>query len=538
MSRTSADLAVLGATVHTLDPAQPVATAIAVRGGSILAVGDDAEIRRHCDARTEIIDGAGTTITPGITDGHFHPVHGSLMTRGLDLSRCRNVDELRNTLVEARRDVAAGDWIRGFGLDPNILDGQRPHRRLVDDVLGEVPALLVLSDAHAALASGAALRLAGITGPVELPGNSEIACDVDGNPTGEILEDAAKRLVERAAPETDPADTAALLADLFQQMHAVGLTGGHAMDLDDGSVAALRRVEERGAPTMRLRLAPWCQPGIDGRGLRELIDLQGTGGHLWTVAGVKLFMDGTIDNGTAWLEHPDCHGESTKAYWLQPTEYADAVGTLAETGVATANPRDRGCRGVLRARLPRSARPSPRRWSAAPDRTPRDDARRAGSAAGGVRCRGVHAAEPPAVHQRRPHRQLVDQVGRRTRAARLAVRGRGARRSHPRARLGLAVAHFDPREVLGAARLRRLPSEPDSEPVQPAQALTAREALEAMTIAAAEVAGEQHVSGRIRPSCRADLTGFGVDPLTAAPDEVAEAPVRLTVVDGAVVHRA
>ncbi|MEB3372135.1 amidohydrolase [Saccharopolyspora mangrovi] len=538
MSRTSADLAVVGATVHTLDPARPAATAIAVRGGTVLAVGDDAEIGSLCDARTEIVDGTGVTVTPGLTDGHLHPVHGSLMTAGLDLSQCRDVDELRGTLAESRRDLAAGDWIRGFGLDPNILGGQRPHRRLVDDVLGEVPALLVLADAHAALASGAALRLAGVTGPVELPGNSEVVCDADGNPTGEILEDAAKRIIERAAPETDPADTADLLADLFQRMHATGLTGGHVMDLDDGSLAALRLLDERGLATPRLRLAPWCQPGIDGSGLRELIDLQGTSGRLWTVAGVKLFMDGTIDNGTAWLEHPDCHGESTKPYWLPPSEYAEAVGTLARAGVATATHAigdaavtfaldclaryERPCVGGARHRI--------EHLETLPDELVQR-----------MSASGVAASMQPS-HLQYTKADHTDNWSTRLGGERANRAWRCADLVRAGATLVLGsdwpIAHFDPREVLGAARLRRLPGRPDSDPVQSSQALTAREALEAMTVAPAEVAGEQHVAGRISPGFRADLTGFGVDLLTAGPDELAEAPVRLTVVDGAVVHRA
>ncbi|MFH5211417.1 hypothetical protein ACHIPZ_24910 [Antrihabitans sp. NCIMB 15449] len=36
---------------------------------------------------------------------------------------------------------------------------------------------------------------------------------------------------------------------------------------------------------------------------------------------------------------------------------------------------------------------------------------------------------------------------------------------------------------------------------------------------------------------RADLTAFAVDPLTAPPDELADAPVLLTVVAGEVGHR-
>ncbi|MGI5289702.1 amidohydrolase family protein [Nonomuraea polychroma] len=85
---------------------------------------------------------------------------------------------------------------------------------------------------------------------------------------------------------------------------------------------------------------------------------------------------------------------------------------------------------------------------------------------------------------------------------------------------------------------RRPAGRPDTEPVLPGQALTARMALEGFTTQAAEAAGLAGRGGRLAPGYAADLVAFGLDPLTAGPDEFAESPVLLTVVDGEVVHRA
>lgn len=86
----------------------------------------------------------------------------------------------------------------------------------------------------------------------------------------------------------------------------------------------------------RGRAAPWCRPEADDDAVAERIRLQGTGGALWRVAGVKLFMDGTIDNGTAWLEAPDRHGESAHAHWPDPQRSTQAVAALHRAGVPTA----------------------------------------------------------------------------------------------------------------------------------------------------------------------------------------------------------
>jgi predicted amidohydrolase YtcJ len=74
--------------------------------------------------------------------------------------------------------------------------------------------------------------------------------------------------------------------------------------------------------------------------------------------------------------------------------------------------------------------------------------------------------------------------------------------------------------------------------VTPEQALTGLQSLEGMTSHAALAANEENVAGRVAPGYRADLTAFSLDPVTAPADEVADAPIRLTMVDGAVTHRA
>src|SRR3954463_760477 len=81
----AADLAIVNARVRTLDPARPFASAVAVRAGTIVAVGED--VGDDCDARTEVIDAHGSALIPGLTDSHLHPFWGAEIARGVDLSR-------------------------------------------------------------------------------------------------------------------------------------------------------------------------------------------------------------------------------------------------------------------------------------------------------------------------------------------------------------------------------------------------------------------------------------------------------------------
>jgi hypothetical protein len=68
--RHSADLAIFGARIRTLDPSSPHASAVAIRDGETVAVGSDDTIRGRCDSQSEILDGSGIATVPGLTGPH------------------------------------------------------------------------------------------------------------------------------------------------------------------------------------------------------------------------------------------------------------------------------------------------------------------------------------------------------------------------------------------------------------------------------------------------------------------------------------
>ncbi|MEU1164573.1 amidohydrolase family protein, partial [Streptomyces sp. NPDC005921] len=198
MTATAApDLILTGAEVRTLDPARPHATAVAVRDGVIAAVGDERDVREWRGPGTEVVALDGAHLVPGLVDAHSHPVWGLDMATGADLSGVRDLAGLRAALTGAER---IDGWVIGFGLDHNAFEGRPVDRALVEDVLGGAPTFLRLYDGHSALASGAALAAAGVTGPRPFAQRSAVVCDPGGRPTGHLVEHAAMQLVERAMP--------------------------------------------------------------------------------------------------------------------------------------------------------------------------------------------------------------------------------------------------------------------------------------------------------------------------------------------------
>jgi predicted amidohydrolase YtcJ len=531
------DLIVQADTVHTLDEGRPAAEAVAIAGGTIVGVGSRREVATWRGPSTEVIDLGDATITPGLVDGHIHPVLGLGMTRGVDLSAVSSIPQLIEALRTAPT-VEPGGWVLGWGLNPNAFGATPLSYGPLVQARGEAPVFVVLFDAHAALASPAALRAADIHGPRSFAGGAEVVCDDAGRPTGHLLEIPAYELVQAAMPAEAPAARRAKLRQLLSEMAAVGLTAGNAMDFEGDSEALVTALAEEADLPLRLRFAPFCMPGVGDAGLDLIVEQQRLGGRRWQVDGVKFMIDGTVDGGTAWLHEPDCFGESTAPFWPEPQAYAEVLGRLAAAGVPTVTHAigDAGVRYVLDALGDLAAHPTrvPHRIEHI-ETVPTDLIGRFARQDVTASMQPTHCTLYSRADQTDnwSHRLGPERAGR-------AWRTRDLRAAGARLALGSdwPIAPYDPRGVLADAQLRRPHGHPETPEILPDQGLTARMALEGYTTHAAAAAGLSRVAGRIREGCRADLSTFGLDPLRVPPDEFAEAPVPLTVVDGSVVHRA
>ena len=419
------------------------------------------------------------------------------------------------------------------------------HRGLIDDAVSGRPCLLRLFDGHSALASSRALEIAGVTGPRSFDQAAEVVCDGSGRPTGLLLEAAAVDLVARVMPAASFAERKARLAELLRQFSRSGLTGAHVMDCNDDSLELYRALEEEsdGGLPLRLRISPWCMPGTGEPDWRGLAGQIGVGGRRWQVAGIKLFVDGTIDNGTAWLFEPDAYGESVAPFWPKPEEYAEAVRYFAGRGIPTSTHAigDAGVAAVLDAfeSLPPGTAGNPaspgvhriEHLETVPDKL-----------VGRFSRSGLIASMQPTHCTHYSRADHSDNWSTRLGTERANNAWRCADLRAAGTVLGLGsdwpIAPFEPLPILADAQLRRRSGRPGEQPIVPGQALTALQALEGYTSHAARAAGEWDVSGSITVGKRADFTVFDVDPLAAAPDELAAARVLATFVDGQVQHSA
>src|SRR3990170_2855609 len=119
-SESAADLVLAGGPVVTMDAVRRTSSAVAVRGGRIVAVGSVADVESHVGPRTRRIDLAGRTLVPGFQDAHVHP-----SMAGLNLSRCplHELPRQLDSYLDAIRAYATAQPERPA---PRGGDGDRP----------------------------------------------------------------------------------------------------------------------------------------------------------------------------------------------------------------------------------------------------------------------------------------------------------------------------------------------------------------------------------------------------------------------------
>lgn len=189
MSGTAPDTIFHNGRITTLDRANPVANAVAVKDGRFIAVGTDQEVMALKGDGTKLVDLQRRSVLPGLFDNHTHVVRGGL-NYNLEL-RWDGVRSLADALDMLRRQVAitpAPQWVRVVGgfTEHQFAEKRLPTLDEINAIAPDTPVFLLhLYDR--ALLNAAALRVVGYSKDTPDPPGGEITRDARGNPTGLLL---------------------------------------------------------------------------------------------------------------------------------------------------------------------------------------------------------------------------------------------------------------------------------------------------------------------------------------------------------------
>lgn len=299
-AHAQANFVVHNARIYTVNPDQPTAEAIAVRGERILMVGsNDQVLDAYPDASR--MDAQGQTMVPGLIDAHAHLMGLGTSMIAVDLVGAESKDEVVDRLTAFAANLPADAWLTGRGWDQNDWPEKKfPSRDDLDEAFPERPVWLRRIDGHAAWANSAAIREVGdeILNNMSDPEGGKIIRDERGRPTGVFI-DAAMSIIGAKQPTTTDAELDRALQLAIQETARYGLTSVHEAGINVATVGRYQRAIDANEFNIRLYAM------IGGRGSTfnyfcengPILDY----GDKLTVRSVKFYMDGALGSRGAAL---------------------------------------------------------------------------------------------------------------------------------------------------------------------------------------------------------------------------------------------
>jgi len=246
----NADLLIKNAQVYTVDNNFSTASAFAVKGGKILAIGTTDDLEKQYNAR-EVVDAGGKAVYPGFIDAHAHFLEYGIALQQVNLVGTKSWAEIVDTVLSFSKLNPDG-WLIGRGWDQNKWTvKQFPTKGKLDSLFPARPVILTRIDGHAAIANQAALNIAAIKPGQTIPGG-EIET-VKGKLTGILVDNAVGLVSHHIPPPTEQEGTNAVMA-AQANCFAVGLTTIDDCGENYDVISPLRQLQNKGSLKMRIYL--------------------------------------------------------------------------------------------------------------------------------------------------------------------------------------------------------------------------------------------------------------------------------------------
>jgi predicted amidohydrolase YtcJ len=175
------------------------ASALAISGGAIVAVGDAAAVEPHRTSGTRVVDLKGQTVLPGLHDMHVHPGGAGMEQFSCQIPHGSSPQQIFDITAACAAKLKPGEWVQGRAYQADSFGDTPPHKSMLDKVAPNNPVIFSDISGHSSWANSAALKVAGITRDTPDPEGGIIERDANGEPTG-ILRESAAFMVSAAVP--------------------------------------------------------------------------------------------------------------------------------------------------------------------------------------------------------------------------------------------------------------------------------------------------------------------------------------------------
>lgn len=346
-----ADIVLRNGKIYTADPTRSIEQAIAIKGNTIISVGNDAEVAPLIGAATTVVDLKGKLVLPGLIDTHIHPIIGAVNGAKCSLAGVKAAIDALTPVIRACLDKEQGgddQWFEAVQLDNY---GFSAMAKDVDKIEAKRPVVLWGNDGHTGWVNSRGLELIGVAAETPDPPGGTIGRDASGAPTG-IFADSATLLVEKNIPAPSLDERARLTAAELKRMSAFGITSLMDAYVTPAEQAVWRKLYDTGKLAMRVRMASYlADPNAllrpashdSDEAVARLVKVSKDGDvdpDFLRGGVIKVFADGVMEYPaqTAALLSPylDADGEPTEksgALYFDPERFARLVQKLDAAGL-------------------------------------------------------------------------------------------------------------------------------------------------------------------------------------------------------------
>lgn len=297
-------------TIITMEGEAAKATSVAVKDGKILAVSETSLVAPHQGDSTTVIDLQGKTLLPGFIDAHSHISLGMILLGQANISSppvstVNNISDILQKLKTHQEinNIDKGEWIIGWGYDPDLLDEKRHPTKLdLDETFPDNPVFLMHVSGHMAVINSTALAKVGIDETTKNPDGGMIVRLPDSNEPSGLVQETAVYAVRKGLPLPSPEQLMVLLEEVQNLYASHGVTTAQDGFTDYKTYQLLQKAAAIG----KLKLDVEVLAGF--LELKQFLTNHGQDfgkrNNRLRLAGVKVVSDGSPQGKTAFFSKP------------------------------------------------------------------------------------------------------------------------------------------------------------------------------------------------------------------------------------------
>jgi len=311
-----ADTIFINGNVYTVNEKQPRAEAVAVNRDRIIFVGSNDEAKKFRSKK--VVDLAGKTVVPGLTDSHCHIFGIGEREMKLNLADTNTLEDFLAKVKERAAKTEPGRWITGRGwIETFWKPPHFPTRADLDKIAPDNPVFLTRADGHAAVANSAALKIANIDKETPNPFGGQIL-KTDDEPNGVLLDNAMDLVAKNIPPPTEAEREQALLLGVDREVKL-----GWCEIQNAGSEMSDQEIIRRAYATGKIRLRMINAAYGPGEAANALLKNGATLNafdHRFSQRTIKVIFDGALGSRGAALLAPYSDKPDTSGFLTQKPE--------------------------------------------------------------------------------------------------------------------------------------------------------------------------------------------------------------------------